>query len=159
MHTYIHIYIHTYLQESGCPRNLYNLTKNYFSKRRATMATNNIKLERAVSKGCPQGSCLGPGMWNIFYNSLLKLKFTSSTKIIAFADDLLLLTRGETVSEIENIANLELTKISTWARENKFRFNEKKSKAMLMTRRKMKERGEVEVYLNNKLLRQLKTMK
>ena len=60
------------------------------------MATNNIKLERAVSKGCPQGSCLGPGMWNIFYNSLLKLKFTSSTKIIAFADDLLLLTRGET---------------------------------------------------------------
>ena len=114
------------LQESGCPRNLFNLTKNYFSKRRATMETNNIKLESAVSRGCPQGSCLGPGMWNIFYNSLLKLKFTSSTKIIAFADYLLLLTRGETVSEIENIANLELTKISTWARENKVRFNEKK---------------------------------
>ena len=74
------------------------------------MATNNIKLERAVSKGFPQGSCLGPGMWNIFFNSLLKLKFTTSKKIIAFADDLLLLTRGETVSEIENIANLELTK-------------------------------------------------
>jgi len=123
------------------------------------MARNNIKLERAVSKGCPQGSCLGPGMWNIFYNSLLKLKITSSTKIIAFADDLLLLTRGETVSEIENIANLELTKISTWARENKFRFNEKKSKAMLMTRRKRKEKGDVKVYLNNKLLRQVKTMK
>jgi len=123
------------------------------------MATNNIKLERAVSKGCPQGSCLGPGMWNIFYNSILKLKLTSSTKIIAFADDLLLLTRGATVSEIENIANLELTKISTCARENKVRFNEKKSKAMLMTWRKRKERGEVEVYLNNKLLRQVKTMK
>jgi len=60
------------------------------------METNNIKLERALSKGCPQGSCLGPGMWNIFYNSPLKLKFTSSTIIIAFVDDLLLLTRGET---------------------------------------------------------------
>jgi len=97
-------------------------------------------------------------MWNI-YNSLLKLKFTSSTKIIAFADDLLLRTRGEIVSEIENIANIELTKISTWARENNVRFNEKKTKAMLMTRRKRKERREVEVYLNNKLLRQVKTMK
>ena len=63
------------------------------------------------------------------------------------------------VSEIENIANLELTKISKWARENKVRFNEKKSKTMLMSRRKRKERGEVEVYLNNKLLRQVKTMK
>jgi len=112
-----------------------------------------------VSRGCPQASCLGPGMWNIFYNSLLNLRFTGSTKIIAFADDVLLLIRGQTVSEIDNIANLELTKISKWARENKFRFNERNSKTMLMSRRKRKERGEVEVYLNNKLLRQVKTMK
>ena len=58
---------------------------------------------------------------------------------------MLLLIRRETVSEIENIANLEFTKISKWARENKVRFNEKKSKTMLMSRRKRKERGEVEV--------------
>jgi len=32
------------LQGSGCSRNLYNITKNYFSKRRETMTTNNIKL-------------------------------------------------------------------------------------------------------------------
>jgi len=83
------------------------------------METNCIKLERAVSIGCPQGSCLGPGMWNIFYNSLLNLRFAGSTKTIAFADDLLLLITGETVSEIENIANLELTKISKWARETR----------------------------------------
>jgi len=70
-------------------------------------------METAVSKGCPQGSGLYLGMWYIFYNSLLELKFSSSKKIIAFADDLLLLTRGKTVSEIENIANLGLTKIST----------------------------------------------
>ena len=93
------------LQESGCPRNLYNLTKNYFSQRKATMVTNNIKIERAVSKGYPQGSCLGPGMCSIFYNLLLNMKFTSGTKIIAFADDLILLTRGKSVSELENIAN------------------------------------------------------
>jgi len=80
-------------------------------------------------------------MWNIFYNSPLKLKFTSSTKIRAFADDFLLLRRGETVSEIENIANLELTKISNWARENNPRFKEKSWKANLMTRRKGNKEG------------------
>jgi hypothetical protein len=69
------------LQESGCPRNLYNLAKNYFSQRTATMATNNIKLEKVVTKGCPQGSCLGPAMWNIFYNTLLNLRFKSGTKL------------------------------------------------------------------------------
>jgi hypothetical protein len=98
-----------------------------------------------VSKGCPQGSCLGPGLWNIFYNSLLNLKFKSGTKIIAFADDFLLLTRGKSVSELENTANAELQKISKWARENKVRFNDKKSRTMLMTRRKRKEIEELEV--------------
>ena len=93
------------LQESGCPRNLLNLIKNYFCQRKATLTTNNITMERAVSKGVSQGSCLGPGMWNIFYNSLLNLTFTSGTKIVAFADDLLLLTRGKSVSEVENVAN------------------------------------------------------
>ena len=80
-----------------------------------------------------------PGNVELFYNSLLNLKFTGSTKTIAFAEDLLLLIRGETVSEIENIANLELAKISNWARENTVRFNEKNSKTMLMSRRKKKE--------------------
>jgi hypothetical protein len=113
------------LQESGFPRNLYNLTKNCFSQRAATMTTNNIKIERAVNKGCPQGSCLGPGLWNILYNTLLNLKFKSGRKIIAFADDLVLLTRGKSVSELENTANAELTKISKWAKENKVCFNDK----------------------------------
>jgi len=74
------------------------------------MVTNYIKIERAVRRGCPQGSCLGQGLWNIFYNSLLNLEFKSSTRIIAFADDLLLLTREKSVRELENIANIEVKK-------------------------------------------------
>jgi hypothetical protein len=135
MHTYIYKYIHIYIQ-----------------------TTNNVTIERAVSKG-PQGSCLGPGMWNIFYNSLLNLTFTSGTKIVPFADDLLLLIRGTSVSEVENIANTELKNVSTWAKDNKVRFNDQKSKVMLMTRRKKKDRKDLEVYLNNKRLREVKTMK
>jgi hypothetical protein len=56
-------------------------------------------------------------MWNIFYNSLLNLTFKSGTKIVAFADDLLLLTRGKLVSEVENIANIELKKVSMWEKK------------------------------------------
>lgn len=98
------------LSDSGCPRNLQNLTKSYLSKRRATLQTNNIKIEAEITRGCPQGSCCGPGLWNIFYNSLLNLNFTHRTKTIAFADDLILATRGKTVIEAENISNSELTK-------------------------------------------------
>jgi hypothetical protein len=101
--------------------------KKYFSHRKATLATNNINIERAVSKGCPQVSCLGPSMWNIFYNSILNLTFTSGTKVKAFADDLIILIRGKSVSEAENTANIELENISKWEKENKVRFNDQKS--------------------------------
>jgi len=43
------------------------------------------------------------------------------------------------VGEAENIANVELNKITKWARDNKLRFNERKSKVMLLTGRKRKE--------------------
>ena len=88
IHTYIHIYtyIHTCLDVKGafdaawwpsilntlkefnCPKNLYNLAKSYFSGRTAILSSNTIQIEKQVSKVCPQGSCCGPGFWNIQYN-------------------------------------------------------------------------------------------
>ena len=55
--------------------------------------------------------------------------------------------------------NLELRKISDWARNNKLNFNENKSKVMLMSRRKRKEDKKVEIYLNNKILEQVNKIK
>jgi len=98
-------------------------------------------------------------LWNIQYNSLLNLNYTNRTKAITFADDLIIVTRGKTVREAENIANIELSKISLWAKDNKIRFNEQNSKAMLLTRRKCRERKELEIYLNYKPLMQVYRLK
>ena len=50
------------------------------------------------------------------------------------------MTTAGSISEAENIMNVELSKISDWARENQLQFNEQKSQVMLMTRRKRKEK-------------------
>jgi len=53
------------------------------------------------------------------------LQFTSQTgiykslKATDFADDLIILTKGESIVEAENYMNLELRKISDWAQNNK----------------------------------------
>jgi len=74
----------------------------------------------------------------VLYNSLLILKLTRHSKTIAFTDDLIVLTKGESVVEAENDMNIELMKITEWAQNNKLKFNENKSKVMLITRRKRK---------------------
>ena len=56
------------LKKYSCPKNLYNVAKSYFSQRVVFMTTNTLTLERQVTKGCPQGSCCGPGFWNVQYD-------------------------------------------------------------------------------------------
>jgi hypothetical protein len=116
------------LKNSGCPQTLHNLTRSYLSKRLAILQRNNTRIEAHITKGCPQGSCMGPSLWNIQYNSLLNIEYNNRTKAIAFADDLILLTRGKSVREAENFTNIELTKIFTVAKTNKIKLNDLISK-------------------------------
>jgi hypothetical protein len=113
-HTYTPTYSHTSTPDLRCPRKLYNFSKGYFSNKTAVMNPNSITIERRVTKGCPQVSCCGPGYWNVLYNSMLSLELTSHSKAIPFADDLIILSRGETVVEAENYMNLEMRKIQNW---------------------------------------------
>ena len=140
-----------------CPNNLFKLLRSYFTQHSAYLSTNNHRFQREVSKGCSQGSMSGPGLWNIQYNSILNLNFTERTTAIAFADDLLLITIGESVREAENFANIDMSKINLWSR-NKIVFNEAKSKTMLISRRKRKEGKEIKLFLNNTPIEQVKIM-
>jgi len=70
---------------------------------------------------------------------LLKLNFQAQTNAVAFADDLILAIRGETVRVVENYSKGELSKITAWSKNNKIRFNKEKSKVMLVSRKKRKE--------------------
>ena len=121
------------------------------------MTTNNVSVKRRITKGCPQGSFCGPGFWNVPYNFLLNLDLTSHSKAIAFADDLMILTRGDSVVGAENYTNLEIRKIQEWAINNKLTLSENKSKVMLMTCRR-RGKKEIEIYVNNKMLQQVNSL-
>ena len=147
------------LRDFQCPRNLYELTKHYFSERVAILKYNEVSVQKQVTKGCPQGSCCGPGYWNIQYDSILNLKYSANTKVVAFADDLLVLSKGKSLLEAENYMNMDIHKISKWAEKNKISFNESKSKVMLVSRQNRWNGKEVNVLLNGKRLDQADTIK
>jgi len=107
------------LRDAKCPQNLYRLTQDYFRERRAVITIQSSKTEKNITKGCPQDSCCGPGFWNIQYNSLLNLRYTCHMKTVAFADNLVIMIKADSITEAENIANVELSKISAWAKDNK----------------------------------------
>jgi hypothetical protein len=87
------------------------------------------------------------------------LNFRKQTKAIAFADDLLIAVKTDSIREAENITNIEMNKILNWAKNNKINFNEQKSKAMVISQRKRKENKEITVYMNNKPLEHVQKIK
>jgi hypothetical protein len=75
------------------------------------------------------------------------LKFSNQTKVIAFADDLIVLIRETNETETENYANQDLKKIERWATDNKIAFNDKISEVLYISRKRDIDR-DVNIYLN-----------
>jgi hypothetical protein len=46
------------------------------------------------------------------------LEFRKQTEAVAFADDSLIGVKAESIREAENIANIQMHKILTWAKNN-----------------------------------------
>ena len=86
-----------------------------------------------VSCGIPQGSVLGPFLFNICINDIINAtrKFT----LIMYADDTTLVSHldnfGATNSAIEDGLNQEISKVNTWLLGNTVVLNVAKSKFML----------------------------
>jgi len=95
-----HVYHHRVIEEmieSKTASYLIALVRDYFRDRRVAVATKS----RVVDRGCPQGSVLGPKLWNLVYNVVLRLLKMLGITTFAFADDTLLLIPAQTIEELQ----------------------------------------------------------
>lgn len=70
-----------------------------------------------VSCGVPQGSVLGPTLWNVLYDGVLELELPEGLRLIAFADDLAVLVTAKTEQELMSLANYALERVVGWMEE------------------------------------------
>jgi hypothetical protein len=136
------------------PEEPFQSVKKLFQQWNGIAVWEYVTIRETRDSGVPQGSCSGPGFWNILYNSLLNMDFAQRTRVIAFADDLLVLTEAKFTLDAENYAIQYLHKIENWARENKMHFDENKSKFLLVTKKTIGDNRTLNIYLNNKRLEQ-----
>ena len=108
------------LRDVRCPPNLYGLIESYLSDRKVTIIDNTEHLTKVQNRGCPQGSVLGPIFWNLVFDSLLdELSNLGNCSPNAYADDLVLLIRGNTRKQLETYAQGALQVLDRWCRDHK----------------------------------------
>lgn len=123
----------TGLKDRACPRNLFQVIQNYFSDRVVGISWGENKVTKRATRGCPQGSVLGPTCWNLMFDGLLRvLEEIAPNNFVAYADDLLVSVQGNSRTQLENRAQAIVDRIVEWCRNAKLELSERKTEAILL---------------------------
>jgi len=105
--------------------------KSYLSSRKQRVKIGNHHSPWACpSRGVPQGSILGPALFNIFLNDLLYCKMYSS--IYNYADDNTLSMSSSNLDEIIRKLGHDVENICDWFNENMMKANPEKFQVMFL---------------------------
>eukprot|EP00794_Sanderia_malayensis_P003962 gene3962-4512_t len=134
-----------------------DMMKSYFENRRNRVKLGDIKsIWKKSERGCPQGSSLGPLLWNIYQNDL---SYTvSNCGLSMYADDHQLYVAKDSPKEVEKVINENMEKVCSWYRDNFLHANKEKYQAMTVTGQKIQEIP-IEFKINDDVVQQTKALK
>lgn len=121
------------LKALGIAGNLLELFSNYLTGRSLTVVVNGqTSSSYCIGASVPQGSVLGPILWNIFINDLIQGLPSS----YAYADDCTLshTYMREDAGNVVEVINQQLNYIESWGRRWQVKFAAEKTQAMVISR-------------------------
>jgi hypothetical protein len=112
---------------------LIGLIQSYLTER-GLVVTNRERVE--VVCGVPQGSVLGPVLWNIMYDGVLRLKVPVGVRLVAFADDLAIVGTARTEESLVDCVDRALSMVAEWMKRTGLRLATQKTEAVLLVGRR-----------------------
>lgn len=90
-----------------------------------------------MTAGVPQGSILGPTLWNLAYDSVLLMPdLPRGARLVAYADDLAVVVTAREEAALECRTNEALEMVDEWMRDHKLTLAPHKSEAVLLIGKK-----------------------
>lgn len=122
------------------PEYLVEMFRSWLSDR--VLLTGAERTSRPVTCGVPQGFVLGPALWNVAYDALLKIDVPPGVQLIGFADDLAIngnyVAYGTALTGqlLEDLVNPTLQRIDDWMTNHGLELAHQKTEAVILSRRR-----------------------
>ena len=118
------------LRAYGFAENTVNLLRSYLSNRQNRIRLGSLTSSwQVVNRGCPQGSALGPLLWNIFQNDLA---YEINLNLSMYVDDPQICEAGKDLANVKSSLSRNAEKASKWYEDNMLKGNYSKYKTMAM---------------------------
>ncbi|KAL7293492.1 hypothetical protein TKK_0012939 [Trichogramma kaykai] len=115
------------------------LIRSYISERILWYHTDKGMRRYKVTAGIPQGSVLGPTLWNIMYDGILRVQFPQGTKIVGYADDTAIVVTVMHLEDVTLKSNRAIRIVRDWLKIIGLQLADHKTEAVLNTSRKQTE--------------------
>lgn len=123
------------IRRTSAPEYMVGMIRSYMSDRKLLVGEDPFAdgSSLPVTCGVPQGSVLGPMLWNLFYDGILRLSAHRDAKLVAFADDVAIVAVDHTVELLEQSVNPILLDVAQWMSANGLKLAPEKSECIVLT--------------------------
>lgn len=118
------------IQRRNISSGLVRIIASYLSDRKVIVGPECIE---EVGAGVPQGSVLGPTLWNILYDDVMHSCDGIGVELICYADDLAVIIKADKAEELVDLGNRALYAVKSWMDTNRLEMAPEKTSSVVFS--------------------------